>query len=249
MDFLKDFLYKKKFSTNELLILNDESPLDDCGNRFNWVYIVAAAASLIVTILMLINGIESFTFAEIFLVLFLFWGSAWGFKMKLCGSTFFRFRDAKFAIKRKYPLVELFAMISPTLKKQGLTLGMDKNAIVVSSSRTKYEVSYLEDQNGFQVYWYKTLVKAFLSFDNIILYREISETTALIAYVIQCVTGTNDYGKEHQALNAVQNNTNVVQNNTSGNTASVNSDFRECPSCHKMIQMNSKFCKYCGKSV
>ena len=241
-DFLKDFLYKKEFSTRELLILNDESPLDDCGKRFNWLYIIAAAASLVLTVLMFFSGFSGETFLAILLVWFVLLGAAWGLKMKFCGPASWKIREAKFAIKVKHPYEKLMTLISPTIQKQGLTLELGENSITVSSKRTKYQVSYLENQEGFQVYWYKTLVKAFLSFDNIILYREISETTALIAYVIQCVTGTNDYGKEHSKPNVIQNNTNM-------NTGSVASEFRECPNCHKMIQASSKFCKYCGKSV
>ena len=239
MEFAKDFIYRKKFSTKELLILNDSSPLDDCGNRFNWIYVVAACASVIFAVLIIAGGENIFLGLLVFL--FIIWGSAWGIKMKLCSPLYTSFREAKFAINAKYPLPELMTKISPTLEKEGLSLSLDNEAIIISSKRTKYEVSYLQDQLGFQVYWYKTLIRAFLSFDNIILYREISETTALIAYVIQCVTGTNDYNKTNNTVSSISNNTYSAE--------PFYTSFIECPNCHKNNPINSKFCKYCGTKI
>ena len=62
--------------------------------------------------------------------------------------------------------------------------------------------------------------------------------------------------KNNSPLNSTENNINrtieplnTTQHNTNMNTESVASEFRECPNCHKMIQMSSKFCKFCGKNV
>ncbi len=42
---------------------------------------------------------------------------------------------------------------------------------------------------------------------------------------------------------------NVSQSNAKSESVSADIDYMECPTCHKKILANSKFCKYCGKSV
>ena len=182
----------------ENVVLPSSEPVTDGGRAYNIIYvfgdIIGFLAAFIAAGFNFGIGILGLGAGALF---------SWWIKGIICEIKCGHLREMTFACVAKMPYTQLIQGMQPSLIPLGMVIekGTDGNPVITYKGFI-YDVSYCEE-NTFNIWWRKSVARAFLSVRSYIYYyRMASIAYGIIAYHVQQLC--SNYSSEHQEAEQIQ---------------------------------------------
>ncbi len=246
---------QKEKSLNNIR-LDSSQPIDDGGRKYNFIYLIAVIAGVVLFIPMMGVSFSALLFGGLLGAI-----SAWVIKNIICRFKCYDLRTMTFAYDNAVPYAQLIQSLQPILLPLGMNIEISSQGYMVIKYKGVYYDVYYNNDHTFSIAWRMSVLGALITRNEYISqYRKACVAYGIIGYYVQnfCQWNSQNSGFDQNAnINDYQNNTNMSNSQNMNNSNNVvqtpgtveTTKMRFCGQCGSEIVEGAAFCKQCGNRL